>query len=130
VLGALVRHLTSGVTLHVTLAMIATGLGVAAGFRALAIHGSHRPLRRLGAVLLMLFPVQLVLGVMALVMTAAAGSVGAPGWGDVLIATAHQLTGAALLGSSVLLLCWSHRLLVAAPGERDAREPQSAAGLT
>ena len=130
VLGALVRHLAAGVTLHVTLAMIATGLGLAAGFRALVIHGERRPLQRLGGVLLLLFPVQLILGVLTLVMTAAAGSAGAPGWGDVLVATAHQLTGAALLGSSVLLACWSHRLLAVARPSEEALARQSAAGLT
>jgi cytochrome c oxidase assembly protein subunit 15 len=130
VLGALVRHFASGVALHVTLALIATGVGVAAGFRALAIHGQRRPLQRLGGVLLVLFPVQLILGVMALVMTSAAGAAGTPDWGDVLTATAHQLTGAALLGTSVLLACWSHRLLALAPSSADVSAPQSAAGLT
>lgn len=120
VLGAAVRHMNSGVALHVTLAMVATGLGVGAGFRAMAIHTDRAVLRRTGAALLAIFPLQLVLGVLALVTTSVAGSAGQPGWADVLIATAHQLTGAILLGLSVLLACWAHRLLVPAPaGSRE-----------
>jgi cytochrome c oxidase assembly protein subunit 15 len=127
VLGALVRHMASGVALHVTLAMIATGVGLAAGFRGVAIHADRAMLRRLGAGLLVVFPVQLVLGVLALVTTSVAGSAGQPGWADVLVATAHQLTGAVLLGLSVLLACWSHRLLApAAKAPREQRLRQDA----
>jgi len=120
-LGALVRHFAWGVSLHVSLALIVAGLGMAAGFRAFAIHQQHAVLRRLGILLLAAFPIQIVLGVFALVVTSVAAT--GPGWLDVLVATAHQALGALILAASVSLACWSHRLLEVRPAEN----PQSVA---
>ncbi|MDQ7086951.1 MAG: COX15/CtaA family protein [Acidobacteriota bacterium] len=115
-LGALVRHVESqqmdaGIVTHVSLAGLVAVAALIAGLRAWGAHREIPILRRLGAWLLWIMPLQLLLGLGALVAVLFRGGRGEPSWTEVLVATAHQLNGALLLGLCVLLACWTRRLL-------------------
>lgn len=114
-LGAVYRHLRDDTDVgegdvHVLLAHIVLALAVAAmivlvGGRAAAAKAAPRGARHLGGALLALLAVQLLLGIAAaaLVLVRKAGD--APPL-EVLVTTAHQATGAAILASAVLLGWW------------------------
>lgn len=124
VLGALVRHLMSEaqavesgwveslILMHITVAVVVTLVALASGLRAWGLYERRRPLPGLGLALLGLIFVQLILGLLAYV--AVSGGTAPPGtsrgW-HVLLTTAHQSMGAALLGVTIMLTLWHFRLV-------------------
>ncbi len=109
-LGALQRHLATGVMVHLLLAGVIAPLAVWHGTRAWGLHGDDRALSRLGLLLSFLTSVQVMLGLAAYVASGAAGVAAvSQGW-DVALTTAHQWCGAILLGCAVCLLTWAVRL--------------------
>ncbi|HUK12915.1 MAG TPA: COX15/CtaA family protein [Thermoanaerobaculaceae bacterium] len=111
VLGALQRHLTRGLMVHVSFAVVVLVLAVTYGARVWGLHGDLPLLRRLARLLSVAAGVQVMLGVLALVAVSSRVE-GAPreAW-QVLLTTAHQGTGAALLGCATALWLWMFRLL-------------------
>lgn len=115
VLGAMQRHLATGVMIHLVLAGGIAPLAVWHGTRAWGLHGDDQALARLGLLLAFATSVQVMLGLAAYVASGAAGvAVVSQGW-DVALTTAHQWCGAILLGCAVCLLTWAVRLRAAAP---------------
>jgi cytochrome c oxidase assembly protein subunit 15 len=110
VLGAVQRHLASGLLIHVTMGFLVTTLAVAAGARAWGLYGEHVLFRRFGPGLLLATGLQLVLGLGALLATGEAAR-SLPPWIPVTVRTAHQANGAVVLAIAVGLLLWSVRLL-------------------
>lgn len=112
VLGAVQRHLSWGLILHISLAAVVAMLAVIAGARAWGLYHGTWPVQRLGQVLIGAVSLQVALGIAALAVTRGQAVVGNPTTLEVTIATAHQATGAALLALSVALLLWTRRLFV------------------
>jgi cytochrome c oxidase assembly protein subunit 15 len=124
VLGALYRHLQpvggTGVSdpnhplwaiyLHIGFAVVVTALVLATGMRAMA-SGLGRPVWLFGHLILIVVAVQVLLGILAVVAVWTRGGERIPAF-EVAITTAHQATGAVLLGLSVLLAAWTRRLVV------------------
>ncbi len=123
-LGAVYRHLSSDreVSEKLTFALVNAhmGLGVLlalklefVGMRAWARRKDYQPLSRIGLVLVILTPLQILLGIVAYVMVEMAKREPddpiAPI--EVLLTGMHQVTGALILAASALLLVWTHRLL-------------------
>jgi ABC-type transport system involved in multi-copper enzyme maturation permease subunit len=73
-----------------------------------------RPLRAVGHGLLMAVGLQVVLGILALVMVITRKTEAIPLW-EVVFTSLHQVTGAVLLATSVLLAAWWRRLTVSTP---------------
>lgn len=110
-LGALLRHYSWGVLVHVSMATLVAGLGLGVGVRHWG-YGHGRPvLPRLGKLLLVIVPVQLTLGVAALVAVTIVPEGAAPSAADVILTTSHQATGAILLSAAVLAALWTYRIL-------------------
>jgi cytochrome c oxidase assembly protein subunit 15 len=115
-LGAYMRHMQAdGGSIHVlythmTVAVIALGLAVAAGTRAWGIYPTVRMVRKSGLGLIHLVTLQVALGV----TTWAVGAYGNPNptTVQVVFATLHQAVGALLLAWTVRLILWEHRLLL------------------
>jgi cytochrome c oxidase assembly protein subunit 15 len=110
VLGAVQRHMAQGLIIHISLAAVVVMIAVMAGARAWGLYHGIRPVQQLGQLLMVGVAVQVTLGVAALAVTQGRAVVGAPTTLEVTIATAHQATGAILLGLSVALLLWTRRL--------------------
>ena len=121
-LVAVGRHVLN---IHIAFAVLVALLSVAVGVRAWGIYQNVRALRRLGSSLLVLIGVQLALGIAALVVTGNDTPGRRPGPVDVLVTTAHQVVGAALLAWAVMILLWNYRLLSvgAAHAEAAATSP-------
>ncbi len=118
--GALLRHVAWGLHLHLTIAALAIGLALAIGIRLYGLY-EHRPaLSTLGALLAWGVGVQLMLGFGALFVTSDDQPGQRPPAFDVILTTAHQTTGALLLGLAALAAAW-HWRCCAAPA-RDAPE--------
>ncbi len=111
VLGAVQRHLASGLLVHITMALAVTLLAVPAGTRAWGLNGQEAVLRRLGLGVVGATAAQLALGLGTLIVTGEAARHALAPWVAVTVRTAHQANGAALLALSVLLLLWNFRLL-------------------
>lgn len=112
VLGALLRHYSWGLHLHVTMACVVAVAAATAGVRAWGLHGERPLFSTIGLTVLGILGAQLLLGVAALVavMMEPAGAEATPT--QVLITTLHQTTGAALLASTTALWVWSRRSLL------------------
>jgi len=123
-LGALYRHLdadpqTSEQTLFVTVNIhMAFGILIAVklifvGIRAGAKRRDMPPLSALGMALMILTPLQIVLGLIAYVLVQMVNR--EPGdpipATEVIFTSAHQVTGALILAASALLLAWTTRLI-------------------
>jgi len=111
VLGAILRHMTGGLLVHITLAVIVILLTVAVGVRSWAHYQDVAILRRLGNALLFLITAQLALGLAALIATGIERSGEPPPPADIVLTTAHQACGALLLTCSVALTLWFFRLV-------------------
>lgn len=111
VLGAVQRHLAQGLIIHISLAAIVVMIAVLVGARAWGLYPGLQPVQRLGQWLMSMVAVQVALGIAALAVTQGRAVVGSPSTIEVTIATAHQATGALLLGLSVALALWTRRLL-------------------
>lgn len=114
VLGAFLRHYHVDPTWHVCMAVVVATLAVFAGVRVWGYHADQPVLPHAGAALALLVVAQLFLGVGALVVTSLDRPDGARVALEVPIATAHQTTGALLLGCAVLVRAWTGRLVRAA----------------
>ena len=111
VLGAVQRHLSRGLIIHISLAAVVAVLAVVVGVRAWALYHRIWPVQRLGQALVGVVSVQVALGIAALAVTQGKALVGSPSTLEVTITTAHQATGAILLALSVAILLWTRRLL-------------------
>ncbi|MBM4112443.1 MAG: hypothetical protein FJ253_03565 [Phycisphaerae bacterium] len=125
VLGACYRHLLVPPTAdhpgsspmwalhsHLTLAAVIMVLALLAGFRAKALgRDSAVPVvPGLGRLLHIIVGVQILFGIGALVAVLTRAGAAIPAW-EIVVTTAHQATGAILLGVSLLLAAWSFRLI-------------------
>jgi len=130
-LGATIRHyptssptFRSHLTMHLGNAVIVAMLAMIVGVRALGIHGAaHRALKRLGVALIAVLMVQIALGLAALVVVSLALDHPVPPLADVIVTTAHQLTGAALLAVATALTCLLFRLVRKPAPCADPRDP-------
>ena len=113
VLGAIQRHLSGGLLIHITMAAFVLLVAISSGARAWGLYGSQPVLRRLGRWVIYVVAAQVMLGIASLVVRGMMTSAGSPAAISVIVRTAHQATGAILLAWSVLLMLWSRRLLVA-----------------
>jgi len=111
VLGAVVRHTTAGLYLHLSWAVVVIMMALVVGMRASNLYPDLEKVRRTGKALVHLIGMQLLLGIGALIaLVFAQGSPEPPAY-EVAIATAHQATGALLLACSVMLALWTRRSL-------------------
>lgn len=111
VLGAVLRHTQSGLLIHISMAVVVSGLAVFVGARAWGMKPSVGILETLGPRLITLVVIQLVLGVGAVIVTAMSRNAGAPVLADVIVTTLHQATGAGLLAIATVTMLWTFRLL-------------------
>jgi cytochrome c oxidase assembly protein subunit 15 len=110
-LGAAQRHLASGLLVHVAMAAAVTLVAVACGVRAWALNPSEPLLRFLGHAVIEVAVFQVLLGVLAYVVTVPFNWDSTPSPLRVAATTAHQWCGAVLLACAVLLAAWTHRLV-------------------
>ncbi len=105
-LGVLVRHVSWGLWIHIGFAVLVLILGILVGARA--FEAATGPARGLGRALITLLLVQVILGILAavLIWTREGGDI--PAW-EVLLATAHQATGALVLATATGLAAWLRR---------------------
>lgn len=110
-LGAVQRHLDSGLMIHVTFATAVLVVAVLAGARTLGLYRRFAPLASTARALLIVVGLQMLLGfgAMAAVIGRDLAPADAP-W-QVLVRTAHHGTGALLVAVVALLLVWTHRIL-------------------
>lgn len=110
VLGAVLRHISGGLYIHITMAVVVVLLAVNCGVRAWGLNETEPILQRTGQVLIVLTATQVVLGICALAAVGASAGA-APTGVDVLITGVHQAVGALLLACAVSLALWNFRLL-------------------
>jgi len=115
ILGALLRHVTWGLSAHITFAVVVLLVAVGVGARAWGLYPDVPALLRAGRWLLTLIIAQVVLGILALAASGTESPDVRPGSPQVILTTAHQTVGALLLGVAVLLLVWNRRFLTSAP---------------
>ena len=89
---------------------IAVLLALAVSVLAWGLHGHQAVVRRFGMTLMILTGLQVVLGVAALIVTRTWTGPRPPAV-DVIVTTAHQAVGAALLALAAGLTLWFYRLL-------------------
>jgi cytochrome c oxidase assembly protein subunit 15 len=112
VFGAILRHVSDGLFIHLAMAVIVILAAVNCGGRAWGLYIGQPILQRIGRALLILAAVQVLLGLAAYVVAGATAGVQPRPAIDVLITTAHQATGALVLVAATMLMLWSRRLLV------------------
>ena len=110
-LGAVQRHLSLGLMMHMVMAFLAAGLAIAAGARAWGFYPNEPTLKRAGLLLIYGAGVQLALGFSAWVVRGAFEHAAATMEWKVVVTTLHQGMGALLLGFAVALRTWMARLL-------------------
>ena len=123
VLGAVLRHQSGGLQIHVAIAMVVILAALNSGLRAWGIYTQQPVLQSLGQWLVWLTVAQGILGVAAWVAVRGWADVQTPSWARVTIATAHQANGAILLACAVVLMLWCHRLLVPSRAAVSAERP-------
>jgi cytochrome c oxidase assembly protein subunit 15 len=113
ILGAIQRHLSRGLLVHITFAVVVLVMTLVSGARLWGLYRAQPLIERIGKALLILGSVQVVLGFLAF-FTVEARIEAAPraGW-EVLLTTAHQAGGSVLLACTVMAALWTRRLLVA-----------------
>jgi hypothetical protein len=99
-----------GLSLHLSLAVLVAGAAFVTGIRGYGLHQETPFYARLGKALLALISLQILLGFGALTAVSLARSAPEPPAYEVIVATAHQATGAMLLAVSTLMFVWSRRL--------------------
>lgn len=110
VLGALYRHMEGGLHLHLSLAVLVAGAVFVVGIRGFGLHPETPLYARLGRLLIGLISLQILLGFGALTVVTLARNAPEPPLWEVVVATAHQATGAMLLAVATLMFVWSRRL--------------------
>jgi heme A synthase len=111
ILGALVRHFSWGLLVHIATAVVVILVGLAVAVRAWGRYDRVATIRRLGVALLSLLLSQLLLGIGALIAIGIDRTGATPHPLDVALTTAHQANGALLLACAVALTLWLPRLL-------------------
>ena len=114
VLGALLRHISDGLLIHISTAAIVILLALACGLRAWGLYGDIPVLRRIGAGLVFMTAGQVFLGIAALVAVGLWSSLSTRPPAEVVLATAHQALGAAILACAVMLMLFHWRLVAPA----------------
>lgn len=108
--AGLVEHPLWALHSHIAFGVLVAALAIAVGVRSWGRHGDRPVLRRLGLALIAAIVLQLLLGTAALVAVFVRPGVEIPVW-ELLITSAHQATGALLLGLSTMLALWTRRLV-------------------
>ena len=114
-LGAVQRHLSLGLMMHIVMAFVAAGLAIAAGARAWGLHPNEPILKRVGLLLVYGAGFQLMLGFSAWIVRGAFEQGRMSMEWKVAITTLHQGVGALLLATAVCLRAWEARLIEPAP---------------
>jgi cytochrome c oxidase assembly protein subunit 15 len=107
VLGALVRHLSLALYPHAVFGIVVAILAILAG--AKAASDDRRVVRRTGTALIVVTLCQVALGIGALLVTRILPQGPQPRALDIVVTTAHQGSGALLLGCAVALFLWKER---------------------
>ncbi len=109
-IGAMQRHLDSGLLIHIGVAVIVLGFAVYVGMRVSQIEGDLAAIKKTGIAIVGITTVQFILGFATLLAVGFEPKPGPPSGGEVMIATFHQMIGAVLLAHAVMLMLWCHRL--------------------
>ncbi|HUU82632.1 MAG TPA: COX15/CtaA family protein [Phycisphaerae bacterium] len=117
VFGTVLRHVTGGLHLHISMAVLVILVAVNSGVRAWGLYTSQPLLQRLGRTLMLLVGVQVALGIAAYIAAETTADVQPRPRIDVLVTTVHQATGAIVLACAVMLMLWSYRLLTSQPAQ-------------
>ncbi|MFH1279597.1 MAG: COX15/CtaA family protein [Candidatus Eisenbacteria bacterium] len=117
VLGAVQRHLAGGLHMHIFLAVVVLGVGVATGARAWGLYEDVPVVSKTGKVFVMILGTQMILGILAWIASGSSPEGGPASAFDVTVTTIHQATGAALLAHAVMLWAWLHRMVKPASAE-------------
>jgi cytochrome c oxidase assembly protein subunit 15 len=112
VLGAIQRHLSRGLFVHITFAVVVLAVALVLGARLWGLHGRHSVLQLLGQALMFGSGLQVVLGFVAFFALESQAQGAPPGAWEVLLTTVHQAWGALLLGCAVAAAAWTRRMLV------------------
>ncbi len=112
VLGTLVRHVDSGLMIHISMAGIVVLAILNSGVRAWGLYTDQPRLQRLGRILMILAGVQVLLGIAALVVVGMSKEMSPKPWWDAVVTTSHQIVGAIILATAVALMLWTRRSLV------------------
>ncbi|MCX7015293.1 MAG: hypothetical protein NTW86_22525 [Candidatus Sumerlaeota bacterium] len=118
-------HGIVGQVFFATLAVIAL-LALTVAVRAWALYGDQPIVQRFGKALIALTAAQLLLGIGALIVTGNPALNNPPTRVEMVVATAHQSVGAALLAVAAAHAAWGRRLLAA---QAFQPAPLKAAGL-
>jgi cytochrome c oxidase assembly protein subunit 15 len=128
ILGALLRHLSrEWLVPHIAGAVVVGGIAILVSVRATGLYPAVPSLRIGGVALMLLVVLQWLLGFLALAVTGPDPRSAATGALEILVATAHQGTGALLLGAATVHLIQVRRRL--SPGTANPPAiPAGAAG--
>jgi heme A synthase len=110
VLGALVRHVFWGLSLHIGFAIVVFALILVNGMRAYGRSSEYRPLPHIGGMIMLLGGMQLLLGLAAYIVVNMAAQAASPPLYMVVLATVHQTMGAIILATAAALLAFNARL--------------------
>lgn len=114
-LGAALRHLDAALFVHAGLGTLLLPFGMFCGTRSLHAGRARSPLRLCGFLLMALILIQFMLGLATLIATRVMEQGPVPAAWSVLLATAHQGTGALVLAGALMLALWNQRLRLPAP---------------
>ncbi len=117
VIGAILRHMSSLLLVHVSMATFVLLFVIFSGMRAWGLYPQIPILNRLGLTYIGLTILQLIVGFVALYATVTSAEGANPTLLDVVVTTIHQIIGALLLGCSVLMTLWCFKLLIPIEGE-------------
>jgi cytochrome c oxidase assembly protein subunit 15 len=115
VFGAVLRHVSGGLHIHITMAVVVILMAINSGVRAWGLCPDQPLLQRIGLTLIFLVGAQAALGIAAFVVVGVTAGVQPRPWTDVLVTTAHQALGAIVLACAVVLVLWTYRLLLRGP---------------
>lgn len=112
-MGAVVRHISGGLIIHITLAIVILFHAVIGGARSWGLYPKIEVIRRLGLALMGAIVMQICLGIAAISVTGFFEDPdrSQPPTLEVLVTTSHQAVGALLLAISVALTLYLRRLV-------------------
>ena len=113
VLGAVLRHVgyTAALHGHIFLGVAVALIAIVYGMRAIATYRQSPQLHKLGKLLLIHALAIVPFGFLAWAVGGGQANRGEIEAIEVVVTTFHQLLGALVLGATVLLTCWSYRLV-------------------
>ena len=118
----LLQHPLWALHSHIAFGVLVAALAVAVGLRSWGRHGDKPAMRRLGLGLIATISLQLLLGTAALIAVFVRPGAEIPVW-ELLVTSAHQATGAVLLGMSTMLALWTRRLVAESPAPSAIAQP-------